>query len=180
MCCIITKPLLAEVGRADQYVEWSQYMLFNEKALFFWKLFLQQQQLIKQLLNVLQMFSFIGVSSLFNIFNADWMTLASFCICVCISMFLYLCFCVTMFLCFCVICVSTFVCRVDSIYSMGIEWHSPVSISVSRVRLLAKGWHSMSLQRRFRQIWWQPLRRLMTYRGKEWNCKDGPDGPNPG
>ena len=64
----------------------------------------------------------------------------------------------------------------DSIYSMGIEWHLPVSISVSRVPLLAKGWHSMSLQRRFRQIWWQPLRRPMTYRGKEWNCKDGPDG----
>ena len=71
---------------------------------------------------------------------------------------------------------SQLVWRVGSIYSMGIEWHSPVSISVSRVPLFAKGWHSMSLQRRFCQIWWQPLRRLMTYRGKEWNCKDGPDG----
>ena len=75
---------------------------------------------------------------------------------------------------------SLLVWWVGSIYSMGIEWHSPVSISVSRVPLFAKGWHSMSLQRRFCQIWWQPLRRLMTYRGKEWNCKDGPDGPNPG
>ena len=64
----------------------------------------------------------------------------------------------------------------DSIYSMGIEWHFPVSISVSRGPLFAKGWHSMSLQRRFCQIWWQSLRRLMTYRGKEWNCKDGSDG----
>ena len=59
---------------------------------------------------------------------------------------------------------------------MGIEWLSPVSISVSRAPLFAKGWHSMSLRGQFCQIWWQPLRRLMTYRGKEWNCKDGPDG----
>ena len=66
--------------------------------------------------------------------------------------------------------------RSDTIYSMGIEWHSPVSISVSRAPLFAKGWHSMSLRGQFCQIWWQPLRRLMTYRGKEWNCKDGPDG----
>ena len=66
--------------------------------------------------------------------------------------------------------------RSDTIYSMGIEWLSPVSISVSRAPLFAKGWHSMSLRGQFCQIWWQPLRRLMTYRGKEWNCKDGPDG----